>query len=175
MFVENPFYGSVNDQEQWSFIKKYILHEDDLRHLPIPVFSYIKPTMGPRFILHIMLSLGEFDTELDLILHPTLRDSLRYSKLIGENNDEDSLQSYSNNLMKKFILEKLQYYPNRLNICGDWIVTASQIFDSIIINNEIPITDMPPVYQTALNLSKDEEVLKSWSMMETNFLGAAFR
>ena len=85
-------------------MKKHILYEDDLRHLPIPVFSYIKPTMGPRFILHIMLSLGDFDTELDLIPHPTLRDSLRYAKLIGENNDEDSLQSYSNSLLKKFIL-----------------------------------------------------------------------
>ena len=71
MFLEDHNYGSDNDQEQWSCMEKHILYEDDLRHLPIPVFSYIKPTMG-RFILHIMLSLGEFDTELDLILYPTL-------------------------------------------------------------------------------------------------------
>ena len=54
------------------------------------MFSYVKPTIGPRFILHIMLSLGEFETELDLILYPTLRDYLRYAGLIGELNDEES-------------------------------------------------------------------------------------
>ena len=109
MFSENENYGSETDHELWAFMKNDILHDDDLRHLPIPVFSYVRPTMGPRFILHLMLSMGEFDTELDLILHRTLRDSLRYAKLIGLNDDEDSLQEYANSLLKKFILEQLQY------------------------------------------------------------------
>ena len=75
---ENAYFDDVDDVLQWKFIKDHMLYDDDQRHIPVPVFSYIKPTMGPRFLLHIMLSMGEFETELGFILHPTIRDSLRY-------------------------------------------------------------------------------------------------
>ena len=38
------------------FIFKFLLHEnDDIKHLPVSVYSYIKLTMGPQFILHMLL------------------------------------------------------------------------------------------------------------------------
>ena len=70
------------------FVLEEIIHinrnED---HLPIPVYSYLKPTLGVQFIHHVMLSLGRFATEIDLTMHPTIRDSLRYAKLIGPSNN----------------------------------------------------------------------------------------
>ena len=71
-------FESDEDNINWNHIQRNMLYDDDSRHIPIPVYSYIKPTMGPRFIHHIMLSLGEFHTEVDLILHRKLRESLRY-------------------------------------------------------------------------------------------------
>ena len=121
--------------------------------------------MGPRFIHHIMLSLGEFDTEVDLILHRTLRGSLRYCKLIGPLDDDESLKKYSGIFLKKYIEDQLVYFPNSENCLDQWIVTAGDLFDSVILRNEIPITDMPPCHQAALNASKDEEVL---GKMETD-------
>lgn len=153
---------SEDYQKMLEFIKANHLYEYEYRNLPIPVFSYIKPTMGVRFILHIMLSLGEFDTELDLILNPTLLESLRYSRLIGPENDVDSLELYSEELLKKYILDQLRYFPNISKVLDQWIVTAGGLFDSVIIRNEIPITDMPPSHQTEMNESKDEEVLKTY-------------
>ena len=44
--------------------------------------------MGNQFILHILLSMRRFETEVDLTLHESLRASLRYAKLIGPENDE---------------------------------------------------------------------------------------
>ena len=66
------------------------LIQDDSRicaHLPIPVFSYIKPTTGFQFIHHVLLSMGCFDTEVDLILHPSLREAFPNAKLIGPSNE----------------------------------------------------------------------------------------
>ena len=115
--------------------------------------------MGPSFLLHIMLSLGEFDTEVDLILNRTLRESLRYCKLIGPLDDDQSLEKYSGVFLKKCIEGQLVYFPNSANVLYQWIVTAGDLFDSVILRNEIPITDMPPCHQAALNASKDEEVV----------------
>ena len=46
-------------------------------HLVVPL-----PNKGSQFILHILLSMGRFDTELDLILHSSLKESFRYVQLI---------------------------------------------------------------------------------------------
>ena len=59
------------------------------------LFSYIRPTMVTQFLLHILLSLGRYVTELDLLQHSTLRESFWYAKLIGSCNDEESLKKYS--------------------------------------------------------------------------------
>ena len=93
---QNREFECDEDHDMWEFMKNNLLYDDEYRHIPIPVFSYVKPTMGPRFILHILLSLGQFDTELDLILHPTLCDSLRYARLIGPLDDDESLKEEKN-------------------------------------------------------------------------------
>ncbi len=85
--------------DKWCFIKQNMIYDDSLKHLPIPVYSYVKPTMGPRFLLHIMLSLGEFETEVDLVVNTSMRESLRYAKLIGPLDDIESLKEYSNLLL----------------------------------------------------------------------------
>ena len=143
MIIQNRDFECDVDKEMWEFIKGNLLYDDEHRHIPIPVFSYVKPTMGPRFILHILLSLGEFDTELDLILHRTLRDSFRYAKLFGPLDDDESLKEYSNHLLRKYIENQLVYFPNSSKVLDQWIVTAGDLFESVIFRNEIPITDMP--------------------------------
>ena len=71
--------NELNERElkELDFAEKSLLFDDGCKHLIIPLFSYVKPTLGPRFILHLLLSLGHFETELDLLLKPSLRDSLR--------------------------------------------------------------------------------------------------
>ena len=161
-----------DDCEEWNFIENNLLYDDIHKHLPIPVFSYVKPTLGPRFIL---LSMGQFETEIDITLQTSLRDSLRYTKLIGPLDDENSLIQYSRKLLKRFIEEQLIYFPNSMNVMSQWILTASELFESVILRDEIPITDLPPAHQTALNTSKEEEVLKLWLDMKGSILCAAFQ
>ena len=100
---------------------------------------------------------------------------MRYAKLIGPLDDLDSLKGYACGLLKKFIECQLIYFPNSAVILERWIVTAGDLFESIVVRNEIPITDIPPCHQTALNDSKDEEVVNMWDHMKTTLLGAAFR
>ena len=68
-----------------------LLHIDNKSEelLPIPVFSCIKPTQGASFLLHILLSMGRFETEIDLTLHENVKAYFRYAKLIGPNDDEE--------------------------------------------------------------------------------------
>ena len=76
---------------------------------------------------------------------------MRYAKLIGNEDDQESLEKYSAELLKEFILQQLRYFPNSSKVLDDWIGVAGDLFDSVIMNNVIPITDIPPVYQTSMN------------------------
>ena len=55
--------------------------------------------MGPEFIFITLLSLGRFSTERELLLNDTLRGCFRNTKLIGKEDDPESLQNYSNQVM----------------------------------------------------------------------------
>eukprot|EP00957_Ditylum_brightwellii_P173229 13187184-Ditylum_brightwellii.AAC.1 len=49
------------DQSLLEFAEKHLFFDDiDEDQLPIPIYSSIKPSMGPEFILSMLLSLGRF-------------------------------------------------------------------------------------------------------------------
>ena len=93
--------------------------------------------MGTQFILHLLLSMGHFETEIDLILHENLRESFRYAKPIGPLNDPESLHEYSNTLLNFFIETQLIYFPYSKRVIDSWITAAAEIINDIIIHDTI--------------------------------------
>ena len=146
----------------YEFMMENLIQDDSevSAHLPIPVFSYIKPTTGFQFIHHILLSMGCYDTEIDLTLQPSLREAFRYAMLIGPSNEHSDLERYSNQLLYRWIEEQLQYFSASLRLASEWIVVAAELFDSIIIHNELSISDMPPVQLSSL-FGNSEEAMKA--------------
>ena len=133
----------------FEFIQNNLLFEDKLKLL-IPVHSYIQPSTQHQFILHLLLSLGRYKTEIDLVQHASLRDAFRYAKLIGNNNDKESLLKYNDNIFVCFIEKQLVYFPNSRQIIDTWIQSTGELLDEVIINDNIPITEMPSVQLTSI-------------------------
>jgi len=156
----NSISGDHNyDDCFFTFAKEHLVFEESINtHLPIPVYSFIKPTMATQFIHHILLSMGQFETEIDLIMQPSIKDALRYAKLIGASDNEEELESYSNKLLYTFITKQLCYYPNGQRLIDHWIVISAELFDSVILRDEIPISDMPIVQMCTLLANREEEV-----------------
>ena len=46
-----------NEMNNISRVLQFMIYEDPAEHFPVPVYSFIKPTMNTRFILHIFLSM----------------------------------------------------------------------------------------------------------------------
>ena len=71
-----PNFANLNNNDQilLDFTNKHLIYDDDDdEHLPIPVYSVIKPSMVPEFILNILSSLGIFSKEYELLLNDTRR------------------------------------------------------------------------------------------------------
>ena len=147
---------------QYTLYQNDILYKSEQKHLPIPVYTYTRPTLSVQFLLQLLLCMNHYETEVDLLLHSTLRDSFRADKLIGPSDDPENLKLYSNKLLCLFIHEQLKYFHNTLKTLSMWIVIASKLFDSVIVRNEIPITDMSPVESASLRAAQLEEIIKYW-------------
>ena len=128
-----------------------------------------------QFILHILLSFGRFATEIDLIQHSSLRKAFRYAKLIGMNEDDESLLKYSDQLFTCYIEEQLIFFPNSRQIIDTWIQDAGDIFDDVIIKGSIPITEMPSVQLTSLLKSEEEKCTTLIKKLKKAVLSLAFQ
>ena len=96
----NPYEADANndDVQFYFFIMKNLIQDDTriAQYLPVPVFSFIKPTTGLYFMYNILLSMGSFNTEVDLIMQLSIKEAFKYAKLIGPSNETEDLQSYLN-------------------------------------------------------------------------------
>ena len=156
------------------YIQNNLLFEEKLK-FPIPVYSYIRPSTQHQFILHLLLSLGRYETEIDLVRHASLRDAFRYAKLIGNNNDEESLLKHSDNIFVRFIEEQLVYFPNSRQIIDTWIQSTGELLDEVIINDNIPITEMPSVQLTSILKSVDEKCVSVVNKLKKEVVSSALK
>ena len=78
-----------------------------------------------------MLTCGQFDTEINLVLHNNLRESLRYCKLIGLSDNLDDLPKDCDSLLALYINEQLQFLSNSQRVLSQWIITASKLLERI--------------------------------------------
>ena len=160
-FIQSPDNSHVSIQDH-AFIKftndNLIDNDNETQLLPVPVLLYVKPTLSVQFLHHILLSMGSFHTEIDLIMHDSICESFCYAKLIGPSNDPSDLQAYSDRLLYRYIEDQLQYFPNSKRVLMEWITIAGDLFDSVILINEISISDMPPVQLSSLFGSTKESI-----------------
>jgi predicted GIY-YIG superfamily endonuclease len=151
-----------DDSQFLSFILKHLIYDDSKEdHLPIPVFSYIRPNNAVQFLNHILISMGRFSTEIDLMTHGSIKKSFQHAKLIGNEDTEDKLVEYSNDLLKKYITEQVRYFPNSIKTIDAFIIMAGEVFDNAIIKNAIAMTDMPPVQFSLLARSMEDKMIKN--------------
>ena len=148
--------------EQTERIKKDFIHHDDSDLLPIPVISNTTPENTIHFLIHIILSMGEYETEIDALCHSSFRSCFRETRIIGNETDEDSLKRFSELLTRRYIEDEVVYLPNSMNRSETFIVMAKRIFDDSIIHNEISINELPPFSMNSLRVQKSAENERFW-------------
>ena len=100
--------------------------------------------------------MGRFSTERGLLLNDTLKGCFCNAKLIGEEDDPESLQNYSNQVMNIFVNNKLGFFPNSQRMIDAFIIQDEDLLDSVIIENKITISEMSAAQFSALLLEHDE-------------------
>ena len=108
------------------------------------------------------------------MMHSSLRECFRRAKLIGDEEDEVSLQQYSDRLLRKYIEEQIRYFPNDMRTINSYIVTAGIVLDNAIVKNEISMGDMPTVQYLILARSLVTGMIRNCEMYKKRAIDAAF-
>lgn len=116
--------------------------------LPIIWFSSIKPSHGTRWLLHLLISMGEFENEYNLYCKPNIKECFISCKLLSSNYNNHA--NDIKNLTKRYILEQLNFIPGGSKQFDRNIIAAYQTLQNELLL-DIPISfEIPPVLYTQL-------------------------
>ena len=134
--------------------------DDGKSFLPIAVFSRVTPERHLNFLLHIMLVLGEYDTELELWNSQTIREALAKAKLIPSNDhhDRNKLNEYSLSLMARIVNKILPLQPVSMKGLDRFITKMKELLDAVVLDDSMPLTELPACIATELYNDKSKNV-----------------
>ena len=93
--------------------------------------------------------------------------------MIGPSDDENCLKRDTELLMRRFIEEQIQYFPNSQRVIDFWIISAMELFERIIVKDELPVTEMPPVQLSKLLSSMEEGIIEHRVKIKSKLIDAA--
>ena len=145
---------------------RLFIWDDEGDMLPIPVFSKVSPNRATNFLLHMLLVLGEYETELDFREANSMKEAFQVAKLIKDTNtlsdNEAFLREQIDIVLRRVINEILPLQPLTMRRLDDAIVWTEQLLQSAILSNSMPLSELPPCIATELFNERDEELRREW-------------
>ena len=134
------------DRLQWGEWQDLFLCKVD-KPLPIVVFSNIKPTQTNIFLIHIVLSLGNFTNEYDLFGNShDIHSAFITAHLI----DPSDLEGNANRLVHHYLCEQLVYMSDGTHVFDQLCIAADVVLREVIESGNLVVAEMPSVLYTSL-------------------------
>lgn len=140
--------------------------DDGLEFSPVVIFSRITPDQHVKFALHLLLVLGEYDTELDFRKSGSFKDCFVKAGLFEDtipiDSDDDGANLAVDRLMKRVVLEVVPVQPVSTKKLDTYIVRSNRVLRSMLLDDCVPLLDLPPCLQTQLYADKHSDMMKCW-------------
>ena len=88
-------------------------------------------------------------------------------------DENECLEIYTNNMIQIFIEEQVQYFPDSQRVIYFWMITASEILRSVIVEDKLPISYMTSVQMSPLMASIEEDMLEYRRVINSNVIDTA--
>lgn len=154
---------SAVDNDTHDVLSRFIF-DDGLIVPPVVVYSRITPEQHTKFALHLLLVLGEFDTELDFKTSGSFKDSFVKAGLFDnvDVGDKEAGNHALNKLLKRIILEVVPVQPISTKKLDTFIVRSHRVLKSLLLEDCAPMLNLPPCLQTQLYADKHSEMMDCW-------------
>ena len=133
--------------------KRFVCESDKTR-LPTTWFSSVRPTQPNRFLIHLLLSMGNFVEEYSLFNQPTLRHSFVHAHLLDEADVHGSIDKVA----RSYITQQLAGLPAGTNTFDRYAVAAYSTIRELFLNNEFHTTEIPSVLYCRLTTITEKKI-----------------
>ena len=127
-------------------------------HIPLPLFNGIKPSNATQFFIHILLSIGTFDTEYDLWKVGNIRDVFVEAQLLTANATEDEIAEDLKSISCKYIAEQLLFVPAGTPLYDFYTCEARKVLSSIYNTGTLPPYKIPSCLHTVLEFETNAKL-----------------
>ena len=107
------------------------------------VFSKVYTKNNFKFLLHLLYTMGSFETELDLFSSSSLRSCFVTAGFIAQKAHYDITDSH--HLLKRYTLEQLIYIPGGNVSFSSRLVFAAEAIQDLVLNDSVASNCFPPV------------------------------
>jgi len=143
--------------------------------LPIVWYSGVRPTQPAKWIIHLILTMGEFDVERNVFMYGgSLRGAIQEAGLVRDIMAPD-IHDQVRQLTRRYITEQLAFTPGGTKTFDFFVVTAYNVLVHAIERNQLFSSDnvVPPCLYTKLRDEATEKIQKEISSRKRAIVKAA--
>ena len=147
-----------------AYRKTFLYIKDNISRSPaVVVFSDVKPTLCFKFLLHLLYTMGEFSTEIDLFNEVDLRGCFVKAKILpaGQLSNVDAL-----NLLKRYIREQLFFLPGGNVSFSNKIVAPHDAINSLVLDNSVEPLKFPAVLMQTLTETLESNIQSTFQQSQ---------
>jgi len=160
--------------EEWTAMKeRFICTNSKGRSLPVTWYNSVRPTQPNRFLYHVLLSMGEFDNELNLFAGTSIKECFVRARLVDER--PDFIEQSIDDLTRRYVLEQLVFLPGGSQQFDRFLVAAHGTLRQAILHDTLPVEDLPPVLYTHLRMQTTKEAVAHIEMAREVLLTTVLR
>ncbi len=153
--LREPPRRNIARMEMWKNMRNTFVdfHNDGRVDLPVTWYNYVRPTQPNRFLIHILLSMGEFENEMKVMDNADIKQAYERAGLFNRMRPEQSIEK----LMRRYIREQLVFLPGGSQQFDRFVVAAHGAFTECLLHDRFPVHDMPSVLYTKLIRRSDKK------------------
>lgn len=148
--------AGVSSSASSEFYHRYVKEISE----PVLVNSNISPINQCKFLIHLALTLGHFETELDLFKGPSILDVFVRSKIIDNDFSTDFDEEHIFSVLRKYVLTELLYYPGGGTFTFDSYLVAAYTSLRNSLLDESYASDLPGVLLSDISQNASTELRK---------------
>ena len=159
--MKTPPRSNTDKKKKWDSMRNRLIGpagNGRLADLPIIWYNSVKPVQANQWLIHILLSMGEFDNEMNLLCNGNIKHSFVRAKLLQ--HDPATHKSGVNELLKRYIQEQLIYLPGGTKSFDRHVANASRNLKDALLYDQLTMDGIPPALYTHLVKVTDDKANK---------------
>lgn len=140
--------------------------------LPLPLFSSVRPSNATKFFVHILLSMGTFDTEYELWDVTSVKSAFENANLLRRNATDAEVEEDLKEVAHRYVSEQLLFVPAGSKLFDYYVCEAKKVLLSIYTTGALAAYEIPACLHTTLEASMNKNVTTFKTEIKLNMIRA---